>query len=351
MTIQINPLDTLIFRDGRPFGSDSDGWANSLMLPSLTSIYGALRAIYFAQNSKKINVSNITDDNDPTKNLIIKNLFFISKNIPIFPIPKDLVLKSKNDKNIYSLDLIENTTTSNSLEMIFKSAFDNASKANGFLTKSNFSKYLKGNKKVQFKSLENYILSEAKIGIGRNDNTKSVDEGKLYRVGLKRYRNLSIIVDFEGIEIEEEGLLRFGGEGKGAYYKSIDDINLPQCEKLDSDIFKLILLTPAIFEQGWIPDFIKDNFEGEFEKIKVKLIATAIGKAEYIGGWDIQKNKPKSMFKAVPAGSVYYFKLLNSSDRDKIVEAFNYKSIVKLENFKKEGYGVSVVGNYKKDAK
>lgn len=350
MIIQIDPLDTLIFRDGRPFGSDNDSWANSLVFPSLTSIYGGLRATYFAQNPEQIGFANTIDD--PTKNLIVKNVFFKTKNIPLFQISKDLVMKDKKEKNVYSLTLKENSNTSSNLQMIFESDFDNVANANGFLSKSNFKRYLNGDKKVQFKPLDEFILSESKIGIGRNNNTKSVDDGKLYRIGLNRYNELKIIIDFEGMEIKDEGLMRFGGEGKGAYYKKIDDIELPKCEQIENDVFKLVLLTPAIFKKGWLPDFINDNnFEGEFEEIKLKLIAAAVGKSEYIGGWDIKENKPKSMFKAVPAGSVYYFELQNPLDKEKVIEIFNYKSIVDMENYKKEGYGICVVGNYKKDTK
>ena len=50
------------------------------------------------------------------------------------------------------------------------------------------------------------------------------------------------------------------------------------------------------------------------------------------------------MYKVVPAGSVYYFRL---KDNRNLLDFFNYQSIVKIENFKKEGYGICVVGNVK----
>ena len=350
MIIQINSIDTLIFRDGRPFGSDNDSWANSLVFPSLTSIYGALRAIYFSQNPKEIDYAN--KENDPTKDLKIKGVYFYKNDEGLlFPLPKDLVF-DKKEKKLINLSIKKNYNSCNPLEYIFGS--DNkVENKQGFLGEIGFSEYLnQDSKKFSFFENSNFIFEELKIGIGRNSATKNVDDGKLYRIGLKRYQNLSLIVDFDGINIEEEGLLRFGGEGKGAYYKKVDDIELPKCEQIESDIFKLMLLTPAIFKKGWLPDFInQNNFEGEFEGIKLKLIAAATGKPEYIGGWDITKNQPKPMFKAVPAGSVYYFKLQNSSDKEKIINTFNYNSIVEMENFKKEGYGICVIGNYKGELK
>jgi CRISPR-associated protein Cmr3 len=37
-----------------------------------------------------------------------------------------------------------------------------------------------------------------------------------------------------------------------------------------------------------------------------------------IGGWNMAKNQPKPMRKAVPAGSVYYFRLENEDYTEKI---------------------------------
>ena len=350
MKIQIKSIDTLIFRDGRPFGSDNDSWANSLTFPSLTSIYGALRAIYFSQNPNEIDFAN--KKNDPTKDLKIKGVYFYKDDEGLlFPLPKDLVY-DKKERRLISLSIIKNKNSNNPLEYIFTSDKEIENKE-GFLGEIAFLAYLnQDDNKFSFCENSNFILEESKIGIGRNNNTKSVDEGRLYRVGLKRYKNLSFIIDFEGIEIKKEGLLRFGGEGKGAYYTEYNEINLIKCKDLEGDIFKLILLTPAIFQQGWIPDFIdRNNFEGNFDGIDVKLIAAAVGKAEYIGGWDIQENKPKPMFKAIPAGSVYYFKLQKPSDKEKVIDVFNYKSITNFQNYKNEGYGICVVGNYKGEIK
>jgi len=348
MLIKIDAIDNLIFRDGKPFGGEGDNWANSFKFPSLSTIYGALRSIYFANNPNEIK-SKANKEDDPTKNLKINNLYFLYKDILIFPIPRDLVLVEKKKKEeLILLNFEENKTTNNPLSKIFYTTEKNAKNKNGFLKKSQFNKYLQGNTGLSILDYDKVVKEEPKIGIGLNRKTKNVQDGRLYRVGFNRYKDLSIVVDFEGLEIENSGILKLGGEGKIATFQKIKDIKLPSINSINSNIFKLVLLTPAIFKNGWYPDFLNEQFEGEFEGIKLKLIAAAIDKPQYIGGWDIQNNKPKPMFKVVPAGSVYYFELKNEKDRNKIFEKFNYQSIVTIDDkYKKEGYGVVVIGDVK----
>ena len=354
MIIKINPLDTLIFRDGKPFGDvEGDNWANSFSFPNPTTIYGAIRSIYFSQNPEEFKYAN--KENDPTKNLKINGIFFKYDENLVFKKPFDIYLIEKDKKKkkykgkIFSLR--ENYNTNNPLKYIFTALDEKIEDKEGFLVEDllkNYKNYLLSKENFNFLLIEEVLSIESKIGIGLNKSTKNVQDGKLYRVGLNRYKGLEIIVDFEGVEIEEKGLLKLGGEGKGAFYEKIDDLELPKIEKIDSNIFKIVLLTPAIFKNGWYPDFLDENYEGEVGGIKLKLVAAAVGKPEYYGGWDIQNNEPKPMYKAVPTGSVYYFELENENDRDKIFKIFNYKSIVE-EKLKKEGYGICVIGKVKEE--
>jgi CRISPR-associated protein (Cas_Cmr3) len=66
----------------------------------------------------------------------------------------------------------------------------------------------------------------------------------------------------------------------------------------------LYLATPAIFDAGWHPPY--GHEEG------VQLVAAAVGRPQLIGGWDMQHGRPKPLYRAVPAGSVYLYEVTES---------------------------------------
>ncbi len=351
MTIEIEALDTLIFQDGKPFDKSSDNWGSSLVLPTPSTLYGALRATYFSNHIDELSKAN--KDNNPTKDLKINFISLEYQGNLLFRLPQDCV---ELDDKIVTLDLEENRLTNNPLKYIFSSQKDVESLDSGYLKKSNFNRYLSAKKIGSFEKEEDLITRESKIGIGLNRQSKTTEKGLLYRVEMLRYKDLKIVVDFEGLELADNGLMKLGGEAKGVIYQQINSLDIPQIEKISSNIFKLYLLTPAIFNNGWCPSWIKqdENFEGNINGFKLKLIASATGKYQSIGGFDIQKREPKKMMKAVPMGSVYYFEILEG-DRDKVVEAFNLSLIsdekreegYELDEKKEEGYGLVMVGDVK----
>ena len=107
-------------------------------------------------------------------------------------------------------------------------------------------------------------------------------------------------------------------------------------------MFKLYLSTPAIFKKGWLPEWMDENdLIGEYGGLKLKLLTASIGKTISIGGFDMKVRKPKPMRKAVPAGSVYYFKIVEG-DLQKVFEIFNQTAISDIDPM--QGFGIAYVG-------
>ncbi len=69
MIIKINPVDTLLFRDGKPFSMGENTWPDTVFPPYPSVIYGALRSTYFANHINELGKANREDD--PTKKLRI----------------------------------------------------------------------------------------------------------------------------------------------------------------------------------------------------------------------------------------------------------------------------------------
>jgi CRISPR-associated protein Cmr3 len=86
--------------------------------------------------------------------------------------------------------------------------------------------------------------------------------------------------------------------------------------------FFLYLATPAVFQRGrgkpgWLPNWIDaQSLRGEHNNLKFRVIAAAVGKSLPIGGWDLQRRRPKPLVRAVPAGSIYFCELEGGNMED-----------------------------------
>jgi len=357
MIIEIIPFDTLFFKDGKPFSMGEESWANGIFPPSPSVIYGALRTAYFSEHLDKIEITG-ESDKDPTSKLKITTYELVLKGMRIFPMPLDLVLplnrsdsirfieKLRGEYKVRPLKLIENNYVSSSKLFPFLLGSEDLVERleNLYISDSSLNEYLLGlEDEFTAYSLHPFKFEEPKIGIGRDDVTKSSQEARLYRVGLNRLKDVRIRVGFEGIDLPSEGFLKLGGEGKVVYYqeKKVNEIEIPVIEKR----FKLYFATPAIFKNGWLPAWINpDNLEGVFPgtNLRVKLITAAIGKPLSIGGFDMKMMKPKPMRKAVPPGSTYYFDLIDQDlNKSALLNKVHYISDFDTT---KEGFGIAYLG-------
>jgi CRISPR-associated protein Cmr3 len=352
MKIEIKPFDTLFFRDGKPFTMGDDNWADGIFPPPPSVIYGALRAAYFAQYPSEL--VKASKENDPTKDLKINDISYVAKGNHYYPVPADLAIEEKNEDK-YGLYKLKMKDASSSARLKPLCAEKEVKPSSGALfTSTVLTKYLKGNLAVSIVNNKNnnvfrineQVLTEPKIGIGRNDITKTTDSGRLYRLGMKRLQDISIIVDFEGLEIPQNGLLKFGAEGKtAAYQEPKHDFNNIDYGDIPSKKFVLYFSTPAVFKNGWYPDIFDKDLKYSCNGISVKIISAAMDKPLYIGGWDMKENKPKAMQKFVAPGTVY---ILETDKNILAKELSSLFSTIKMceESYAKQGYGIFKTGVY-----
>ncbi|HDM76864.1 MAG TPA: hypothetical protein ENG51_10390, partial [Deltaproteobacteria bacterium] len=182
---------------------------------------------------------------------------------------------------------------------------------------------------------------EPKSGIARNRKTKTSEIGKLYRVDHYRYRDgVSIITIISGTAENLNGIFTLGGERRTAIVREIEtdpleNFALPQV----NNRFLVYLMTPAIFRNGWYPERIISLLEKE--GINLQLISAYIPNYIVISGWDIQKRAPKTLYRAVPEGSIYVFEVKKGNAQD-AVKNFHGKNISDVNP--EEGYGFALVG-------
>jgi len=371
MKIKIKALDTLFFRDGKPFAMGDETWADGVFPPSPSVFYGALRTLYFSENPNLIEKANTV--NDPTAKLEITGIYFCTDTELHFINPKDSVVNNENRDEFHLLSLEKNTSISTSVQgyhLTIKEQDLVVKESDGFISFDNFKRYVTKNRNVSsVYPFSDFINNEPKVGIGRNNDSNSTEEGLLYRVGMSRLstrrladdifetdetsKDLYFIVEFEGLNlIQTEGFIKLGGENKVAVYSILnEDLHIPTAV-IDKTIFKLYLLTPALFEKGWYPKWLRlDNETGLYSgaityqgtKIGLRLITASIGKPIHIGGYDMKKREPKPMLKAVPTGSIYYFELEDGSHISLLNSIFHLKSISDFKS--NEGFGITILAN------
>lgn len=356
MKIKIDAVDTLFFKDGKPFTMGEEVWASSMFPPPPSVIYGALRSHYFGLHPEEISKANTAED--PTKDLVLNFFGILVDGKLMFPTPLDLLFRkdaNPGEDNLLKTGLVEFNGVSNyAYKYLLRSEQSEKvdSVSGSYINLLSLKEYLsKSEGTLNALPLSQFISNEPKTGIGRSNSTRSAEDGKLFRTGMKRPSvkgdsgeiKLSFIVDFSGLELPGEGIMKLGGEGKAATYSAFTGYELPEpvsslsTSSNEELLLKLYFASHAIFDSGSV---ISGKLIDSLGKT-VEVIASATGRAVNIGGFDLKHNKPKEMKKAIPAGSVYFLKITNPNhDNIKSLHGSNLST----PEFAKQGYGTVLVG-------
>ena len=382
MKLFLQPNDTFFFRDGRPFTKGDQSEGHSIFPPLPSTVLGALRTAYIAEFGDLYRfysdkMKNMIGTPDSLCNAIRLRGVFLANSRDnwldlFFPVPLDLVYKEnekrKNNtplhllapksKNFESNDAIDNPLSWSNSESI-------DSDAEGLLDTTDIESYLQGaGMPLQLIDRATLIEREPKVGIARSQDTLSSEDHMLYRINMSRFKNsdgnYGFVVDYECSKSlpKAGGLLKLGGEGKSFVYRDItcdvdplsspSDLGVVKTAIESTGRFKLYFATPTIFQRGWLPAWLdSDTLSGEYSlgstsPISLKLITAAVGKPITVGGWDMAKGMAKPTYRAVPAGSIYYFELLDKSRIDDLIETFHYKNI--SDERSEEGFGFALIG-------
>jgi CRISPR-associated protein Cmr3 len=75
---------------------------------------------------------------------------------------------------------------------------------------------------------------------------------------------------------------------------------------------RLVVVSPAFFQAGWLPDGLQrreSGFRGEIAPLGGELVlrAALVPRPLHVSGWDMAEGKPKPTARMVPPGAVYFF--------------------------------------------
>ncbi len=95
----------------------------------------------------------------------------------------------------------------------------------------------------------------------------------------------------------QPGLVQLGGERRLSSLRRSAEPLLPETQ-LSGGLLRVILLTPAIFADGYLPQ--------EAKIAGATVVAACVGRPVPISGWDFEKRGAKAIRRMAPAGSVYW---------------------------------------------
>ena len=331
MNYRIKPVGPLVMRDARPFEAGSR--MHSLKWISQATIAGAVRTVLYK--------AGLTDTIALRKVKVLGGFPLLRERM-YFPRPLDIVVSEKEVFQIIPLEIPARGGADMPIDGLMPCAPDTSKdfkpdKLEAFWSRELMVKWLKdGSKNFTLEECETLSApsqdERTHVKINPESGTAGLyaGEGRLFTTtGLDFLSNDgSLAQEYISIDIISDSLPQsftapLGGERRIAEFSRCDDDGalwaypeaLPK-EYTEGETFRLVLATPAIFAQGWLPGWLSvGDLTGEFPGTRaiVRLESAATDRWQPVSGWDYETENHKPMRRAVPAGSVYFFKVLHGT--------------------------------------
>lgn len=317
LSLQLSPVDSLFFRDARPFEAASRA-ASGLPMPQ--TLAGAIRTLLlerhgvdFAQLANQIKakksfagaLAEICPAAATVADVRLRGPYFTVSGEVLVRAPANL--KQEKTGKLVRLNPLKNPPPGwqpEDLGMLplWRHDWEPVKAVDGFLRLSGLRRFLEGGlpKPDDLVPPDDIYAFEDRTGIGVDEKSNTAKEGEIYGIRmlvLKRkaglYAEVSGPSDALAPLKDEPLLMRFGGEGRHVVVRRANRrMDWPQLRP-EPDKGRLVLLTTPAWFNGWKPPDLEP-------------VAAAVGSYQAVSGWDLAKGGPKPNRFMVPAGSVYF---------------------------------------------
>ncbi|GIU75432.1 MAG: hypothetical protein KatS3mg004_2519 [Bryobacteraceae bacterium] len=339
----LEPVDVLFFRANKSFG-DPGSYGECLVPPWPSVAAGALRSRILADSGTDLAEfaaghavhPEIGTSNKPGS-FVLTCLQLARRRDgrveALYPAPADLVVEKEGIRMARPVSLPEALRSSYPLPLHPVVAQEKRGKPEGghWLTEQGWRKYLDGDipDRGDFVKASELWQRDARVGIGLNAQTRSVEEGRLFTAEAAAFRlrihasggfDAGLLVGVSGCTAPGDGLVRLGADGRAAAVRPADGFEPaePDWARIVSEKrCRLILATPGLFSHGWLPEGCQEQngqFLFDLQGVRARLVAAAAARAETVSGWDLAREAPKPAQRAVPTGSVYWLEDLEADE-------------------------------------
>lgn len=343
---EIEPVDNLFFRDGRPYNmGETQNDVKSMFPPTPHTMVGALRAA-MARNmgwtggswDERL-TSKLGDGND-LGDLRFFGPFLQENDELLFPVPGN-VLAQKDGKDSWKnfRKLRPGDEVLSDLETVkfpvLNEELDKMKTISGYIRTTDMQKILSGDDISAIEPLpaDNVWKHEFNVGIQREADNLTVPEGGLFSRSMVRLgKNIRLVSGIDRVDETLHGPLMLGGEAKAAFISKKKNFELPKLKGVGNlKEFIAVLITPA--DLGNLkPDGEVKGLEG------VRLVSVCADRPQMIGGWDFKKG-PLPLRPHMKAGSVLFCR----SDEGIDPKEWNGKMIGNNTEF---GFGQILIGKW-----
>ncbi len=320
IALSISQLDTLFFRDARPFGPAAHAQSG---LPTPQTLTGAIRTLlleYFGINWDAVSsgmrqhgsfrrcLEGLGQAIEGVADVRICGPWFFHEDDVLVPTPLSL-RQTKGDGNpqIRRLDPLETPPPGwrppfPGMHPLWRRARGALEATPPYIRPRGLQAFLEGQipEASDFVKAEDLYSFDQRTGIGRSSARGTIEKGLIYSVSLLSLRrDVSFYAEVMGpastlSPLEDRRLvMRFGGEGRHVNVHTMPNpFSWPAASAVRAD-GKVILLTSPVYLCGCMPQGID-------------TIAAAVGRPNAISGWDMARGGPKPNRFMVPAGSVFF---------------------------------------------
>lgn len=372
--LRLRGVDPLLFRDGRPFSSEKGAlFARTLSVPTPGTVAGFLRTLYGDQHG--------WDWSDHAKqqealSIPVAGPLLICNKEPVFAAPADAVVYRPDEAQEDALMTLRPYDAASADEgcdlpdgLLPLNVTEDGKPVSGYnlWRGSDILRWLadsEGRLHPIPAMLEGLVIEE-RVHVAIDSQTGRSDEGKLFTAQFVSFDHL--VRDGNGCRLQEWSLLArmempngevvvgsgtLGGERRLTVVGSASSEEWVSCpEELEKRVaasrrVRLILATPAIFSGGWKPGWLDANLQGTppgMRDVRLQLISAAVKRREPVSGWDYASGTPKEVRWMTPAGSVYFFELVEGS-AEPLSKTGWLHAVSDREQDRRDGYGLALWG-------
>lgn len=372
--IQIQPLEPIISRDGRPFDTTPGVIAYSMPDFSPSMIAGAVRTVIGKQaaGQEEIDPKEIFDkaSHDAIKKLVVRGPLYAYGEKLFYPFPQDLYAYEEldeEDKNQLQVAFRSPTkhlwggflgTGKNGLyeDILWPAAAPQYSKEindrPAYISEELMIKWLSAHPgSDECREMEQYLeqwrghcgkeeqaprflrsfLKDVRHHTAIETGRRISQEQKLFTTeAISVPDRVTVLVEVDWTSEESvwpdslSAIHSMGGKRRLAYFRQLADKQLPECpseiaKAVDGKKYiRMVLVTPAYFSKGWKPGWLNEKLETNDswrEPVKLRLRWASIPGWRPYSGWSYKENGEKAVRRMVPEGSVYYFEIVEGNPR------------------------------------